>query len=476
MQPITAFIFSLALGAGAPCAAQQPDAASPGTQAAELSARVQDDVTSLLAQLVGEGRARAFVAVEGELALKSKTDSESPEDERLSLPGYSTLNILEKTGQYLKQQNQQTQRTTEFRVKKMSVSLVFDRSIPEARVNAIKIIVSDLLRLAEARGDSITATRTEMLPWWKSALSSAGDRRILLAAAAAAFILFALLVLGYLLAARLLAQLSDRARASAPGTPGGSAPRTAEGTISDEDGNVVDIEAAPGPSGALLTTGSGFDFLEQLPAAAAAELLAETPEEDAAIVIANLSDRKPHVSSKILLALTPAKRQAVTAGMLELRQAEPERVFEIENELRLKMEKTLKGAEKLGHLLSLVGEAQRTEIMDGLTRTNPKASAELRRNMVTFDSLCGLDEKNLRPLVLAIPYADWAAALWGVPEAAAGSIIRLLPEDVRLIVKEMLSTRPEDDKLLGARARIISSALDLGGKGRIELASLKEAP
>jgi len=58
-------LFSLLLTAAAHCAAQETQEASPGAQAAELSARVQEDVTRLLSQLVGEGRARAFVSVEG---------------------------------------------------------------------------------------------------------------------------------------------------------------------------------------------------------------------------------------------------------------------------------------------------------------------------------------------------------------------------------------------------------------------------
>ena len=456
-----------------PCAAQEQQEPSPGTQAAEISARVQEDVTRLLSQLVGEGRARAFVTVEGELSLKSRTDVETPEDERLALPGYTTLNILEKTGQYLKQQNQRTERTTEFRVKKMAVALVFDRSVPEGRVNAIKIIVSDLLRLSEARGDSITTTRTEMVSWWKNALNSAGDRQLLIAVAASAFILFALLIFAYLLAGRLISTLAGHARANAGPLPG-AAPAAGAQAAEGEEGGIIDMEARSS-SGALLESGTGFDFLEKLQPAAAAELLAESAEEDAAIVIANLTDRKPHISSKILLAFTPAKRQAIAAGMVSLKQAEPERVFEIENELRLRMEKTLKGADKLGHLLSIVNEAQRSEIMDGLTRANPKASEELRRTMITFDSLCGLDEKNLRPLVMAIPYADWGTALWGLTPAASANILRLFPDDVRAIVKDMMAFRPEDEKLLGTRARIISAAAELAAKGRIELAALKEA-
>lgn len=469
MKTISSLLLALFLCAAVLRAEEAPQP-SPSAQAAELSARMQEDVSRLLEQLVGRGRARSFVSVEGEAVLKSKTESGTPSEDTFTLPGYTSVNILEKTGEYLKQQREESQRTSEFRVKKLSVSLVFDSGVPEARVNAIKLMIADVLRLSEARGDSIITTRTEMMPWWKSALEAPEIRPVLIASAFGAIALAVFLVLGYILASRLLTGFVDYARLNAPAAaggnfagPGGPAPEE------DDMGEIIDVESRAASGGALLEAGSAFEFLEKLPPAEAAGLLAELPEEDAAIIIANLADRKPHISSKILLALPTGKKQAVSAKMMGLKQAEPEKIYEIDSELRARLEKSLKGSEKLGRLLSLVDESARTEIMDDLTRTDPKASEELRRGMVTFDDLCRLDDKNLRPLVVSMPYAEWAAALAGAGDTAANNVTRLLPEDVRLIVKDMLVNRPEEDKIIGARAKIISTAMELNSKGRITL-------
>lgn len=472
MKTISRFVFAVLLCLPAAARAEDPAPASPSAQAAELSASMQADVSKLLEQLVGRGRARAFITAEGEAVLKSRTESGTPAEDALTLPGYASVNILEKTGEYLKAQREESQRTSEFRIKKLSVSLVFDRAVPDARISAIKLLIADVLRLNEARGDSIITARAEMLPWWKNALEAPEIRPVLAASLAGAVALAALLVFGYILASRLLTGFVDYARVNAPAASGGGAPGPGAETSGEENGEIIDVESRAASGGGLLEAGSAFEFLEKLPAADAAGLLAESPDEDAAIIIANLADRKPHISSKILLALDPAKKQAVSALMLGLKQAEPERVYEIESDLRSKMEKSLKGAEKLGRLLSLVNESARAEIMDGLARTDPKGSEELRRTMVTFDEICRLNDKNLRPLVVTVPYADWAAALSGAGETAAGNVTRLLPEDVRLIVKDLLMTPPEEEKIIGARAKIISTALDLSSRGRI---SIKEA-
>ena len=480
MNAIARYLAILLLAAPLAAAAPQEDQApSPGAQAAEISSRMQQDVSRLLEELVGRGRARSFVTVEGEMVYQSKSESGPPPEEAQTLPGYASVNILEKTGEYIKQQREESQHTAEFKVKKLSVSLVFDRGVPDERVNAIKLMIAEVLRVSEARGDSIITAKTDMMPWWKSALQSPEIRPVLVAAAFGALALAVLLAFGYILASKLLTGFVDYARMNAPsalpggagpaGAPGGPGGEAGELGLEGELGEIIDVEAKAAGGGGMLTAGSAFEFMEKLPPSESADLLADLPDEDAAIIIANLADRKPHVSSKILLALPPAKKQTVSAQLLGLKQAEPDRVYEIENDLRLKLEKSLKGAEKLGRLLSLVDEGSRSEIMDNLSRANPEASEELRRRMVTFDDLCRLDDKNLRPLVVSLPYADWAAALSGAGETAVNNVTRLLPEDVRLVVKDLLAGRTEEDKIITARAKIITAAMNLNAKGRITL-------
>ncbi|MBI4803143.1 MAG: hypothetical protein HY796_11530 [Elusimicrobia bacterium] len=467
----------LVLAAASPGAlgAQQIPAA-PGAEEAEISARMQEDLSRLLAQLVGKEKSRAFVNVEGESVLKSKTESGTPPEAVLALPGYAQVSILEKTGEYIKQQKAETQHTTEFRIKKISVSIIFDRSVPDAQANAVKLLVSDVLRLNNARGDSLIMARADMLPWWKNLLDSPDSRRVLLIAAMAAVVILIVLLFAYTLGGKLLSDFFDYARINAiasqplaggPGTGGGVGAAGGEGP-QGEYSDIIDVEAGAAGAG-LLTIQSAFDFIEKLPPKETAELLGEESDEDAAVVIANMADKKPHISSRILLALDPVKRQLVTSRMVALKAVEPEKLMEIENNLRLKLEKSLKGAEKLGRLLSLVDEADRSEIMDNLARVDAAGAGKLRDSLVTFDDICRLDDKNLRPVVVSMPYKDWATALQGAPDASVMNVLKLFPDDIKLIVKDMLTTVQEKDAVINSRARVLSTALELSGKGKIEV-------
>lgn len=459
---------------GAPLAQQAPSA--PGAEEAEISSRMQEDLARLLAQLVGKEKSRAFVRVEGESVQRSRSESGTPSEAVVALPGYAQVSILEKTGEYFKQQKAETQHSAEFRIKKITVSLIFDRSVTEAQSTALRILVSDILRLNPDRGDSLTVNRADMLPWWKALLDSPDTRSLLLIAGLAALVILLVLLIAYALGGRLLADFFDYARANALAAQplaGGAAPGGAQaGGAAGPEGEFPEtIEVAAGGTGGggLLGVQTAFDFIEKLPPREAAELLAEEAEEDAAVIIANMADRRPHVSSKILLAFDAAKRQMVTSKMVALKYVEPEKLMEIENNLRLKLEKSLKGAEKLGRLLSLVDEADRSEIMDNLARVDAAGAGRLKDSLITFDDICRLEDKHLRPVVMALPYREWAAALQGAPDASAANVMRLFPEDIRLIVKDLLAAPQEKDAVIGARARVIATALELSGRGKIEV-------
>ncbi|KAF0127542.1 MAG: hypothetical protein FD189_16 [Elusimicrobia bacterium] len=467
--------------AAAQAQAPAAPAVTPAAEEAELSARMQQDVALLLEQLLGRGRSKVFVRVEGEAAYTAMSESGASDPGNfMQLPGFSQITVMEKTNEYIQQQKAETTHTSQFRMKRVTVSLVFDRNIPEARANAIRLLVTDILRLDEKRGDSISLLRADMLPWWKEFFDAPDIHRILLGSFLLTLSLASLVVFAYLLASRLFTSLLDYARMSALTSQAGSAApgagaQAGGGEAEGEGGEFAEVIDAGGGGLRLLESQDSFSFIEKMPAEEISEILADEAEEDAAIVIAQLADRKPHISSKLLLNLPPSRREEVTRRMLALRQVEPERLMEVENNLRLRIEKSLKGSEKLGRILSLVDPAEREELLSGLKGVDQASFDRLRGALITFDELCSMDEKNLKPLVLSLPYADWAVALQGMDEGHTRSVMKVFPEDVRAIVRDMLSARQEKEKVILARAKVIATAMDLASKNRIDIAAGRSA-
>lgn len=443
---------------------------------AEVASRLRDDISKLLDELIGKGKSRVFITIEGEMVLKTKTEVGTPTEDLITLPGYPSVNILEKTAEYLQKQKQESERTSQFRIKRTHVSIIIDKSVAEAKGNTIKLLVSDVLRLSEQKGDSITLIRTDMLPWWKTLVGSPDNHRILMLSSIAILAIIMIAILMYFLVSKLLKNAFDYAKAnqSSPimsaGVPGQQIP-VEGGTAEEETGEVFDVEADPSAGGGrfLIESTTQFDFIEKFSIEDLIEILHDEPLENTAMLIALLTDKKPHISSRLLIALPLDKRQEITKQMVSIREIEPEKLVEIEQRLRDKIEKFLKGTDKLGKILSIIDSEERDQIITGLSVTSPESFEKIRQSLITFEDICKLRADNLRPIVVGIPYKDWAVALQGMPEDAIGNVLNILPEDVRIITKDLMLTRQEQAKVIKARAQIIWKAMDLNAKGKITL-------
>ena len=455
-------------------------AASSTPQEIEIATRMKEDISALLDKLVGIGKSKVFINIEGEMVSKSKSESGTPEEDIVSLPGYSSVNILEKTNDFIKKQKGEAQHTSEFKITKITTSIVLDKTIEQTKANTIKLLVSDIMRLDAKRGDSITMKKADMLPWWKSFMDSHDNRKIILIAAIATLILAIIAIIAYGLASNLFRTIIDYARISALNSrsdmgPIGGGPAMQQmpeigGAQGDIDGEFPEIMDAEGlPISGLIESESAFGFMEKLPTKELSEILMDEPPEDIAVIIANLTDQKPHISSKLLLSFPNNIRQEITKEIINLKEAEPERLMEIENTIRMKIEKSLKGSDKLSTLLSIIDADERSAIIDNLPNVDPKDIDRIKDSLVTFDDICALDVKNLKPLTLALPYKDWATGLQGIPSSALRHVINVYPDDLRAIVKDLLIKEVEREQVIAARAKIISTAIEMDSKGKISL-------
>jgi len=317
-----------------------------------------------------------------------------------------------------------------------------------------------------------------MIGWWKALINSPENQKTLII-----FLLILLIltfggIIFYAFSSRLFTSIIDYFRQTQTySNPGqGIAPYSGreganeEGKTGGEYSEILEVNQEP--VAGLIEHSVQFEFLDKYSISEISDIIIDEPDEDVSIIIAALTDKKPHISSKILLSLPSIKRQKVTHSMANLKEVEPERLIEIENNLRLKIEKTIKGTQKLAKILSLLNPEERQQIQDNLKGLSREVIDKIENSLITFEEICNLDEKNLRPIVMSIPYKEWACALSGLGDKIASNVFKIFPEDIRIIVQDLLKLHYENEQIINSRAKIISKTVELVTKGKIEVGKI----
>lgn len=468
---------------------------SYATEEADIAARMVEDVSKLLDQLLGHGKARIFITVEGERnTINTNTEITTPastieEVEGVVLPGYTVSKYLEKTyrltqknqdNQPVQKEQEQSSRTLGFIISRIHVSLVLDRRIPDVQANAVRLVVSDLLRLDLGRGDTLSVIRADMLPLWKSAfLTPEGYRTIFSIGILIAIVVF-VFILVYSIASRLMLAAAEYARMRRAQTaeempPASQAQIAGGGAVGVVGAGAAGHEGVPemfdmeGPRTAvpLPEPAARFDFLEKLPVKEVHQMLELEPIEDIALITAYISDKNPNIASKLLMLFTIEKRGKITKAMISIKEADPERLGEIDDRLRTRADMLLKGEEKLGKLLSIMDPGDRSNILGDLSATDPEGSVRVEQALVTFEDICQLPLEDLRPVVNSVHYQKWGIALRGTAKEHIKRILEIFPVELRELVNDIIASPQKKDTITEAKFEIVNSAMGLVAGGKI---------
>ncbi|MFH1619448.1 MAG: FliG C-terminal domain-containing protein [bacterium] len=480
--------------------AVHPQGILRAAEESEIASQMAEDINRLLEELLGPGKGRVFITIEGEKnIINNQTEvttniGNSQDDSQNQLPGYSTSKYLERLYQLARKQNQilqkeheQSTKTPGFTITKIYASLVLDRSIQDAQANAVRTVISDLLRLDTQRGDNLILLRANMIPAWKSAFLTPEGYRSIFWISALVVILLMIFILAYLLGLRIMrglqefasarrtSQLSVDSKQAAAGRGGGGGGdgmllQGQDLALGSDMPEVFDLEGGrTGTVRLLESKGGQFSFLDTIPVNEILHLLEHESSEEMALLIAFLADKKPHISSKLLLTFPVEKRSEITKYMMSLKEADPDRLAALEDRLRTRTETTLKGSDKLGKLLSFMDAGDRSNILGDLSIADPEGSAKVEQSLITFEDICKLASENLRPVVTSVSYQNWGTALRGMPRETSETILALFPGDIRPVVEDIIATPQNKDKIVAARSGIVTSAMSLAEKGKISL-------
>ncbi len=481
-------------------------AAAVDAEEALASERLASRAREALDAILGPGRSKVLVEVKGERSqLRTETTIVSPLDRTamtsgeaariLDLPGYAKAKAIEpvmpggsigKTPatpppaaepQFTQKDHEQSQRDNGFEIKQIQASVVLDSTLSDEKVREVSQILPNLLMIDGSRGDTLAIVRASFRPAWENAFADPQSLRRAAYAGAAALVAVLLVMIGgafFVRAARVFAtELGARRASDEEALPAGEPlPELVPGAPPGLLDAGADAGTTAGPDGeAVPALGRRFDFLLDRDPAHCAHALAGEKPEDVALVMGYLAEAMPEAASRAF-SLLPGDFQAeVSAKLLKLRVADPERLSEIEERLKRSVEHGLQGTERLGRILSRVPIDTRSDLLGRLTLRDHEGVADVERHLFTIEDLETLNPVELRRLIGAVPYDSWGYALRGVPVGVVDRVLAELPEGPRELVRDILSSPQPRDKVLEARSKVLDARGELAAKGEIKLGS-----
>jgi hypothetical protein len=469
--------------ARAPALAQLPES--------EASARMAAEATEFLDRLLGPGRAKVMVLLEGSrVQVQTQSEVATPmtkpkQVEGKPLPGWIASKAAENTVEYLQKDLEKSSRDESFKIKKMQVSVVLDSSLSDDQVKAVRSLLPDYLRMVPERGDDMSVLRASLLPPWRTAfLDAEGIRKgVAIAVAAILALLFCLtLFITGIGAMRTLAREIGAFRDARAEVPAGALPPGPQraplpGETIDLGGELPGLLDTGLPHGGeARALGRRFDFLSGKNPKDLVSILAKETPDDLAVLFAYLSDSNPESASR-LFTLLPAPLQAsLSQALVKLEMTDPEKLSEIESRLKNAVEFGVRGGDRLGRILSRLPGPERETVLGDLMTNEPKAAQNVESSIFSFEDLSGLKPEDLRRLIMAVTFQDWGLALRGAPADFSEKVLGELPPGARAMIEESLRNAHPREKVLDARSRILDKAFQLADKGQLSLGGKGASP
>lgn len=449
--------------------------------AAELGARLSEQGTLFLSQLLGPGRGRVLVTVDAERReTHSQRELSAPvenKDEDKAMPGYTdaaALAAARKPSTVVTSRDDSLS-SNDLVIKKLRVMAVLDTRLAEAQVVAVRRLLPEFLMMDGDRGDDISVVRAPLRPAWRDALESPEGARALMVTGAVVFSAFLIVLAGYLAASRavsaLTAELAAR-RASggnnaAPASPFGPLPPGPEPELLP--GGLPGLGAEGETIAAPAALGRRFDFLAGKAPAEITDLLQAENVEELAHLFAYLASANPDLAGNVFSSLPAARQGQLSQAVLGVTMADPDRLAALEGRLRTQAEFGMKGPQRLARILSRLPPEQREGLIGEVVSANPGAAAEIERSLFPFENVASLKPADLRRLLASVPYAEWGTALRGASKELTDAVLKELPEGARQQVAEAAGTPAPRARVVEARSRILSQLQSLSERGQVDL-------
>jgi|CXWL01.1.fsa_nt_gi flagellar motor switch protein FliG len=490
--------------------AAAPLRASVTAEEAAIAERLAGQANDFLISLLGPGRGKAVVTVQGEQTISSSqaeyivptsVGGSSSGNTLTYLPGYNKdggdkpkekapvagidLNTT------VRKSGQSSSWDSGIQIKLVRVSVILDARLPKEQVAVVADLLPKLLNLDKERGDEISILRADLrLANWKNIVkdylrSKEGAGTAALLSGVLVLILLSGLVLRLTANSAIRTFMEELSAQHKPlvgveqntGSPppaAGAAPELLSGGMPSLslEGEQPELNAGAAPFPQL---GQRFDFLTSRSPASLALLIGGEPPQDLALLFATLAASHPDLSAAVFSALDGEVRAKVSRTLAAMTAADPEQLEMLENRLRNLVDFGVRGPERLGKILSRLPAADRETLFNEVVSANPDVAQELERSLFSFEDIVQLREADFRRLIVAVPYADWGIALRGAGDNVVQRVLGELEPGIQSILKEAMGSPQPRVKILEARSKVISQTLAMVSRGEIALQNNESA-
>lgn len=210
------------------------------------------------------------------------------------------------------------------------------------------------------------------------------------------------------------------------------------------------------------------------PRTVAAVLLDEHPQTRAVALLlmgedhaaAVLGEFPEEIRSEI--ALRMARMERVPAGLAD--KVEESLIAALEDDSAVGRI-TVEGVDKTAKILGRLNMDQQQSVLDGIARGEPELSEMLRRRMVVFDDLAGLDDRGMQTVLKSIERDKLVIALRGASDVITDLVLRnMSSRAAKDLAEEIEILGPKPRAVVEqAREEIVQTVLHLREEGAVTL-------
>jgi signal transduction histidine kinase/flagellar motor switch protein FliG len=355
---------------------------------------------------------------------------------------------------------------TEF-VKKLSVTVVVDQTLPPSQSEEIRAIVTKVLDVSVERGDSLIVVRASFMPVWKQLWYQPE-----MAAQIAKYLLITVLSLLTLAVVaislmKLTAAMQEMAHTQSQ--------QISMDMNSRADGRASEALEGGGDATALLENEDNLNPAAGGEAAirfdvrpdqieALADMLAKEDAANVALIAAHL---EPEIRRGLLTSLPEKLSDDVYASLGRVRYVEPNVIADLKEELERRLAGAVGGFEQLMKLIESTEYSEKARLLRSIAATDPQVARRLRAHVFLIEDLEILKPEEWSQLLGRVTSADWASALADGPAGATAALQAQLNSGAWEVVSQMMASPAPVSRRKEAQEKIGGAVLALAKEGII---------